>query len=400
MSDHKTVLHIISNLASGGVQHLLIKSLAVFDRSRYNHMVCCVSAGGVYEQELRNLGIPYWIMKRRARFDPTILRQMAAIMRTQGVDIVHTLNFTANAWGRVAAKMAGVSRIIAHERGTGWTENILMRWVDRRLYSFTDVMLANSYASKTILMDRIGIPGDRIRVLHNGLPDVALDPSPGIPLRSLLGVPQNACLIGTIGRLDTPKGHVFLLDALPEIWREMPDTHFVIIGGGPLDKYLRDRARKKGLFDGDRLHFSGFIPEAARFFRELDLIIHPSIRESLGNVLIEAGWAKKVVVATDVDGCGEIIEHGKTGLLLPGTIPVEAIRVPGVSPLPSWVVDGRTHQLRPPLGPSPHALSEAVVNLLRHPERRAEMGAAARERVQRMFSISHYVKRLEEIYSG
>ena len=400
MSEKKSVLHVISNLAFGGVQHLLAKSLSIFDREQFNHLVCCVTDGGVYEHELKEIGIPYWIMNRRFRFDPTIIHQMALLMREQEIDVVHTLNFTANAWGRVAAKIAGVPRIIAHERGTGWTENAMMRLVDRRLYPFTDVLLANSQASKTILMNRIGLPEDRILVLYNGLPEVISTMEPKISLREQCGISTKTHLIGTVGRLDTPKGHVFLLDAIPLVWREMPDTHFVIIGGGPLDEHLRNLATENDLLEGKRLHFTGFLSQAAQYMREMDIIVHPSVREPLGNVLIEAGWAGKAVVGSYVDGCGEVVEDGKTGILIPGSEPVMTTKGYRASPLPSLVVDGKTQALRSPLGPSPYAMANAILPLLRNPQQCIAMGRAARERIQSKFTIERYVNQLEEIYRG
>ena len=89
-------MHVIANLKSGGVQKLLVDSLAAFDRSHFYHCVCCITQGGVYERSLTEIGIPYWIMKRHFRIDPSILLQMARLMRHQQIDVVHCLNFTAS----------------------------------------------------------------------------------------------------------------------------------------------------------------------------------------------------------------------------------------------------------------------------------------------------------------
>lgn len=392
------VLHIIANLASGGVQHLLTKSLASFDRTRFNHMVCCISAGGIYEVELRKLNIPYWIMKRRCRFDPSVIWQMVQLMRRRKIQVVHTMNFTANLWGRIAAIIAGIPRIIAHERGTGWTENNIMRLVDRLLYPFTDVLLANSEASKIILCKLIGLSEERIKIVYNGLPDVICDNQHCLSLRSMLGVPSNAFLVGAIGRLDTPKGLKFLLDAIPYVWQEFPETHFVIIGDGPLGPYFQEYAHNRGLLSENRLHFTGFLPQASQLMKEMDVIVHPSIHESLGNTLIEAGFARKPVVGCYVDGCGEVIANYKTGILIEGTEPVTFYPAIGVSPLPKLVVDGLTRCLRPPLGPAPDALANALIDLLLNPKMRVTMGNASRERVLQMFSIERYVQEIESVY--
>lgn len=93
-------MHVTSNLGGGGVERLLVKSLAVFDHTGFDHQVCCFS-GGLYEGELRAMDIPYWIIQRRWRHDPSFIFKIASLMRRERVDVVHTLNFTANAWGEL-----------------------------------------------------------------------------------------------------------------------------------------------------------------------------------------------------------------------------------------------------------------------------------------------------------
>ena len=400
MTSPLRVLHVVADLSAGGVERLLVKSLEVLDQTNFIHQVCCISGGGVYEGELQSLGVPYWILKRRFRFDPTVISQMAHLMRHQNINVVHTLNFTANAWGRVAAKLAGVPRVIAHERGTAWSENSLMRWVDRSLYPSTHLWLANSEASVIMLTQRIGIPADRIRVVYNGVPAPAVRNDNRPSLREQLGIGPDVPLVGSVGRLDTPKGHLYLLQAIPIVWQSVPDTQFVLIGDGPLRGYLETEAHRRGLMQEGRVHFLGFLPDAVNLMPEMDVLVHTAIRESLGNVFIEAGLARLPVVASNVDGCPEVIVDGETGILVDCSAPVKYVNAPGVAPLPSAVVDGRTRALRPPLGPSPESVADATVRLLNNPQLRKEMGQRARERVQKLFSIDRYARCLERAYSG
>ena len=393
------IMHITASLGGGGVERLLVKSLEVLDRDIFAHSVCCVSSGGIYEKELRALGVPYWIMKRHMRFDLTVIFQMAQLMRHERIDVVHTLGFTANAWGRVAAKLARVPRIIAHERGTAWTEGPFMRIVDRVLYHFTDLLLANSEAARIVLTQHIGLPPDRIRVVYNGMPkpnSIHHGPS----LRQILGISSRVPLVGTVGRLDTPKGHIFLLQAIPHVWQSVPEAHFALIGDGPLRGYLEGEAQRLGLLDDGRVQFLGFLPNAPNLMQEMDLLAHPAIREPLGNVLIEASLAHLPVVATNVDGIPEVVVDGETGLLVECTVPVEYVPTPGAAPSPAVVVDGHTRALRPPLGPDPKAFATAIVELLSNPKRRHQMGKRGYERAQRSFGLKRYARDLELAYRG
>jgi len=393
------IMHVTSNLGGGGVERLLVKSLAYFDHSDFEHQVCCLS-GGVYEDELRTLGIPYRVMKRRSRFNLSIVAQMASLMRQERVDVVHTLNFTANAWGRAAAKLAGVPRIIAHERGTAWTETPIMRLLDRLLYRITDLVLANSNAAQIILTHRVRLPGERIRVVYNGLPPSPKRVNGAQSLRTQIGINSHARLVGTVGRLDTPKGHTFMLEAIPLVWAQVPETHFVLIGDGPLRETLQTQADHLGLTNSGKFHILGFTPQAPSLLGEMDLLIHPSIRESLGNVLIEAGLSGLPAIASNVDGIPEVIIHNETGLLVDCTQPVTHVKAPGASPLPALVVDGPTRQLRPPRGPNPVDLARSIVFLLLNPSERMLMGKRARAHTQEHFSIDRYVRDLENVYRG
>jgi glycosyltransferase involved in cell wall biosynthesis len=394
------VLHIVSNLAGGGVQRLLVKSLAVLDRTDFTHQVCCVSSGGVYEDELRALDIPYRIMKRRARFDPTVVLQMARWMQRGSIDVVHTMNFTANAWGRLAAWLARVPRIIAHERGTAWTESATMRLVDRILYRVTDLWLANSEAARTILTQHVGLPKARIRVVHNGMPSPERLDGNSPSLHDRLGLAPDVPIVGAMGRLDILKGHIYLLRAVPRLLEAVPEAHVVLVGDGPLRASLEAEAAQLDLITGGHVHFTGFSTKAPEWMYEMAVLVQPSIREPLGNALIEAAWAGLPVVASNVDGCPEVVVDGETGVLVDCTMPAEYVRAPGASPLPAVVVDGCTRMLRPPLGPNPEALANAIVKLLLDPQLRRQMGERARERAQQLFSLERYVQQLQSAYRG
>jgi glycosyltransferase involved in cell wall biosynthesis len=391
------VMHVTASLGGGGVERLLAQSLATIDRTRFTHCVCCVSGGGVYESELQRLDVPYWVMKRRTRFDLTVLVQMAGLMRREQVDIVHTQGFTANAWGRVAARLAGVPRIIAHEHGTVWTETAAMRLVDRLLYRISDLLLANSEAARTVLTQHVQVPGDRIRVVHNGIPEPPVE-AYGSPLREMLGLGPEVPVVGTVGRLDTPKGHAFLLRAIPYVWRKAPEVRFVLVGDGPLRSHLEQEAHRLGIWPDTRVCFMGFRLDAPALMREMNLMAHPAIREPLGNVLIEAGLASLPVVATRVDGVPEVVVDGETGLLVDCTVPAEHVPAPGAAPLPSLVVDGHTGKLRPPLGPDPRRFAAAIVALLNDRPRCATLGENAYQRARRFFNLERYVRELERAY--
>jgi glycosyltransferase involved in cell wall biosynthesis len=394
------VLHVTSSLGGGGAERRLVKSLAVMDRVRFSHQVCCVSSGGIYENELKALNIPCRMMRRRARFDASVVLQMAALMRRERIDVVHASNFTANAWGRVSALLAGVQKIVAHECGTAWTESATMRSVDRALSRVTDVWLANSEATRIVLTQHVGVPEHLVRVVYNGVPSLPESGQHKASLRKGLRLDPDVPLVGAVGRFDTPKGHSYLLRAVPYVLKVVPEAHFVLVGDGPLRQLLEYEVAQLSPNARRQVHMTGFLIEAPHLMQEMTLLVQPSIREPLANSLIEAAFAAIPVVGTNVDGIPEIVVHGETGALVECTEPVQHVSAPGTSPLPQVVVDGRTRRLRMPRAPDPLALADAIVDLLRDARLRSQMGERARGRAKRRFSLDRYVHDLEAVYLG
>lgn len=126
-----------------------------------------------------------------------------------------------------------------------------------------------------------------------------------------------------VGRFVGKKGFTYLLQALAELVREGLDCRLTLVGAGPKDKELRRLTRELGLTE--RVTFPGFVPhhEVGRLFRAADLFVMPSVIDSSGdrdgipNVIMEALAHRLPVVASDVSGIGELVEHQVTGLLVP-----------------------------------------------------------------------------------
>jgi glycosyltransferase involved in cell wall biosynthesis len=325
---------------------------------------------------------------------------MAALMRREHIDVVHTSNFTANAWGRVSAGLAGVPRIIAHECGTAWTESAAMRFVDRALYRITDVWIAVSEAARIVLTQHVGVPEHLVRVVYNGVPSLPESAQHKVSLRKTLRLGPEVPIVGAVGRFDTPKGQSYLLRAVPHVLKVVPEAHFVLVGDGPLRRLLEYEVAQLSPNARRHVHMTGFLMEAPHLMLEMTLLVQPSIREPLGNSLVEAAFAGVPVVGTNVDGIPEVVAHGETGILVACTEPVEHVAAPGTSPLPQVVVDGRTRKLRRPLAPDPLALADTIVGLLRNSRLRSQMGERARERAKRRFSLDRYVHDLEAVYLG
>jgi glycosyltransferase involved in cell wall biosynthesis len=133
-------------------------------------------------------------------------------------------------------------------------------------------------------------------------------------IRAALGVPFDAPLAGVIARLTEQKGHRFLFDALAAT-TALARTHLLVVGGGDLDQDLRSRAAALGL-DG-RVHFLGPRRDLGDLLGAIDVFVLPSLWEGLPLSLVLAMAAGVAPVATAVAGIPEVVEDGRTGLLVP-----------------------------------------------------------------------------------
>jgi glycosyltransferase involved in cell wall biosynthesis len=165
------------------------------------------------------------------------------------------------------------------------------------------------------------------------------------------------------------KGHEVFLEAAPLILARVPKARLFVIGdelagSGGYRRELEARAAALGL--GERLRFTGFRPDIAAVMAGLDVVVNPSIEESACYTMVEALLMRKGVVASNVGGLPDTVQHGQTGLLVPPA--------------------------------DPAALADAVTDLLADPVKRDKMGSLGRDRCLRRFDINHTVTQVETIY--
>ncbi len=214
---------------------------------------------------------------------------------------------------------------------------------------------------------RADVPASKLRVARNG---VRIDAGPAQSkivadeLRASLGLPHNGKLVLSVGRLTKQKGYDYLIGAACTVAAQLPDTHFLLAGDGPLISELKANARACGALHN--AHFLGSRPDAKQLMRACDLFVLPSLFEGLPLVVLEAMSAGRAVVATRVCGTSEAVVDGVTGRLVPAE--------------------------------DPHALSEAIIEALTGPDLLARWGAAGRERVMRLFTAGRMADDVSAIY--
>jgi glycosyltransferase involved in cell wall biosynthesis len=241
------------------------------------------------------------------------------------------------------------------------------QWLDRRVERSVTHLVTASLASREALARERGFDPQRIHNIYYGVatPDALTESAR--QCRAELGLDRADPLIGLIASFEPRKGHLHLLSALPDVIQQQPRARVVFLGsGGGNEEAVRQTANKLGVMD--RLFFLGRRPDVLDWMSACDLIVLPSTDlESLPYVLLEAMSVGKPIIGTRVGGIPEEIEDGVTGYVVP----------PADVP----------------------ALANAMIKILSDPDRAARMGQAARERVQRMFSLNQMIDTMQSIYT-
>ncbi len=306
--------------------------------------------------------------------DLLALVRLFRLFRQHRPAIVHTHTAKAGALGRLAAKLARIPIIIHTFHGhifdgyfsRGVTRVFLA--IERRLAAAsTRILTVSEGLRRDLLRLRIGSP-EKVVVMPLGLELDGLLRSGRRrgEARRRLGASPDVPLVGVIARLVPIKDLGTFLEAASALHRSRPDVRFVIVGDGELRLPLEQQARALGL-DGCA-HFLGWQRDLEPIYADLDLLVLSSLNEGTPVSLIEGMAAGLPVVATKVGGIPDLVEDGKTGLLVP--------------PKDSG------------------ALSAAMEELLGDADRRREMGRLGREAVYPKYSDAALIDRMDHLYSS
>jgi glycosyltransferase involved in cell wall biosynthesis len=309
----RRILQIISTFNRGGAEKQFAMLASRLPRDEFDVHACAITAGGLLEAELKGAGIPTAVIGKRWKIDPTAYWQLRRHVVSLKPDLVQTWMFTANAYGRAAAISAGVPRIVAGERCVDSWKTWYQLAVDRRLAKRTDLIVVNGRGVEQFYTDQ-GFPVEKLRVIVNGIGPAPQSDISREQLLVELGLPPGARLIGAVCRLWPQKRLKDLIWAADLLKVIRDDVHLLIVGDGPqraaLERYRRLCSVQ------DRVHFLGLRHDVPRLMPHFDLLWLASGFEGLPNVVMEAMACAVPVVATDIWGNRELVEHGQTGFLV------------------------------------------------------------------------------------
>jgi glycosyltransferase involved in cell wall biosynthesis len=351
----------------GGAERLAVEIALRLDRERFEATVWTSrpSRGPLLEQ-LEASHVPVFSLARTTPWQLWEWVPFLRYLREEKVDVLHAHGFGSNAWAAIWGRLTQVPVVIAHEHTWSFEGQPVRKFVDRHVIArWSDVLLAVSREDRRRMRDIEGISDDRTRYLPNGIPPLT---TLGHNVRTELEIPVDAPVIGTVGVLRQQKGLDLLIEASATLAREFPIIRVLIAGGGlPARKQqLEAQARALGL--SEVVTLLGLRTDIGDVLSALDVVVSSSHFEGSPLAIMEYMAAGKPIVATRVGGVPDLIEHGKTGVLVePGDV---------------------------------DALAEGISTLLRDRERAGQLGTEARLRQQAEFDIDTTVRRVEDLYEA
>jgi glycosyltransferase involved in cell wall biosynthesis len=354
----RVIVHLTASPFFGGPERQMLGLAGALPASQYRTVFLSFPERGLAEpflKQARAHGFEAIALRNNFPHLRQCVQEVTQHLRRVKADVVICHLYKPNLVGWLAARRAGIP-VVCVSRGWTWaTLRVrLYEIMDRALLRAADRVVCVSEA-QAVKVHWARVAPERIAVIHNSIRldrFAAPDPEARTQLEALFPS-RKQFIVGAAGRLSPEKGFADLIHAAAEVVRQRPHAGFVIFGDGPLRQQLLDRIRAARLEESFVL--APFRDDLDQLMPSLDALALSSLTEGLPNVVLEAAAAGVPAVATAVGGTGEIIKDGVTGYLVP---PAQAL-----------------------------TMAERLLRLANDPDRRTQMGRAARERVGRRFSF-------------
>lgn len=330
---------LLEDIGFGDTQRYAVQLLQHIDRAWFAPEVWALRGGEELTLAMRAAGVDVIRFSDGRQVGPRALLRLAARLWRDRPDVLYTLTVLPNIWGRLLARLMRIPVVSSYQ-------SVMPRRHERLLHSFSARIIANAAVLKCIMTERLRIEPGRVAVISNGVDGDHF--SPAETSRSI------DPLVVCVARLEEKKDIPTLLEAFRLTRAEMPAARLDIVGNGPVAMAAAPNVR--------------FLPatvDVRAHLRRAWVFALASSSEAPPNVILEAMASGLPVVATRIGGIAELVEDGKTGLLVP------------------------PHD--------PTALSAALTSLLRDGALRKSLGEAGRQRALTAFSLPRMVRQTEKV---
>jgi glycosyltransferase involved in cell wall biosynthesis len=370
MGDKIRVLECIRQGKIGGGESHLLNLVEYLDKSRFDPVVLSFTQGPMIDR-LQQMGVGTDVIYTEKPFDLTKWGRVKELLKQKKVDLIHAHGTRAASNVLWAARSLGIPVVYTIH---GWSfhqdQRVLLKrmriagesYITSRTAVNISVSMANQASGKK------NIRGFKSVLVNYGIDQKRFSPA-GVSkdVRAELGISKDAVLVLFIARFTKQKQPLAMIRGFKEALDRVPGMHLLMVGDGE----LRDEALRlsEALGLGDRISFQTFRQDVPDVLAAADIFVLPSLWEGLPIGLLEAMAMGKAIIASDVDGTGEVLKHGENGLLI------------------------QTGELVP-------SLTEALVRLGRDREMQKKFQERAIETISGRFNVTRMAREIEDIYTN
>jgi glycosyltransferase involved in cell wall biosynthesis len=404
------IVTCITRLIRGGAQRIALETAAHLAACGHDAPLWCgpeTGPEGSLHEEAAARGVPVRVFPHLRRavhpwHDARALADLAAALRAERPDLLHTHSSKAGILGREAGRRTRLARVVHTVHGWGFTPGtpgwLVAGFValERRCAGVGPLVFVNP-ADREEGMRRGIVPRAGSRVIAPGIDlapfeDAGALRESGRALRQSLGLAAGAVVGGFLGRLSAQKAPEILLEVAGATARPERELHWLVIGDGPLAESLAGQAAATRSLAG-RVHWIGLQADPAPWLAAMDFLLLPSRWEGAPLTLMEAMAAGLPVIASDLPGIRWVLEGTSDARSAPA-------RAPGTPPgAPVHRPPGQPAGVLVPAG-DVAGLASAVECLANDAEARDSIGRAARTLALERFGIDAMMEKLLDLYTA
>ena len=373
MSSSITVVHVVNSLRMGGLENGLVNLINQTPENRYKHSIICLTDYDDFSKRIKVDNVAIYALHKKPGKDISWYFRLRKILKAIRPDIIHTRNL-ATIESHIVALLSGVKGRVHSEHGWDMHDlngaNRKYRFLRKLISPLIGRFIPLSQELESYLVDTIGVPKNKVFRICNGVDSERFIPGTKGGVLPFDEAPDQMVVVGCIGRMQTVKDPMNLVNAFASIIRSHPESRqklrLVMIGSGRVHEEAQETLRLSAL--DDIVWLPGHRDDIPNLLRQFDIFVLPSKAEGISNTILEAMSSGLPVVATRVGGNHELVEEGGNGVLVPAS--------------------------------DRHALADAIFSYAEDRELCLKHGARSRKIIEEHFSITGMIAKYMEIYEG
>lgn len=360
-----TILHTEASKGWGGQEiRIITEADGLIKRGHRIIIAASPDARIIKQAKARGIEAVPLSMEKFSVLSP--IRKLMYIINKYEIDIINTHSSRDSWLASIAARLSFRKPVIIRTRhlSTPISNNPLSRMVYNHL---PHKIITTGESIKDNMIERNNFNPDKIVSIPTGINlEIFKAGKTGANIRRTLNIPARAPLIGMVSVLRSWKGHIYLIEAIPEVVKKFPNTRFLIVGDGPYKDVIEEKIKETGI--GKYIIMTGHREDIPEMLSAIDFLVFPSYaNEGVPQAVLQAFAMGKTVIASNVGSVSEVVLNNKTGILIPSR--------------------------------NSSVLAKRIIELLKDKDKRKKMSFAGRKLVESGYSIEAMLNKIEKLYN-